>query len=624
MSLADHFEYLDLDAIDASDLVISSLDAPRVRNHTPPASLNPRADLLRAVGRSQPPPPPQVGGRRRKGDVQRSRELERVLALPLREPYTDRDRAAVQTILQLRTAPEPRMRLWPQQCAGLLAAADLANVSPDPLTGRRPGLLASITIGGGKTLLGALLGTIWDCKRPMILTDASLVDQTRRLIAQYRRHFKIPSVLQVLSYSTLSTAGREDVLSAYAPDAIICDEASNLKNAASARGRRLRRYLKSHPDTRLALMTGTAIRKSYRDLATLAALALWHWSPAPRDYPTQVEWSEALDQDAIRGPGALALLADRPGYVSTTVDPDEVRAAVARRLAVSPGVVVAGDAEVDVPLVVRVVETPTCPDIQAALADLKATWCRPDGEELALATEMAEVRKQISLGGYYAWVTEPDREWLLLRSAWRRAAREWIHGHPGSAELKVDSELALERAVVRGDIGDAEVLAAFEAWVAVRGRAKEPPKEWRWISTAIVEWLAEHLLAGAPAACFVRRIGFAETLAEISGLHHFASGDPPSGVSGDRSIVLSLDAYKKGQNMQMYSRALVVDPSPAAADWQQLIGRLHRPGQEAEQVTYEVLDIFRGDLMRAVEEAGWAASIQGMSQKLLTCTLEGV
>ncbi len=565
-----------------------------------------------------------------KSPVQRSRELDRVLALPRRGAFTPEHRERLREAL---TRPDASMRLWDVQCDALLAALEHVDRRSFACDERVPGLFAAIAVGGGKTLITALLGTVWGSKRPVIMTTAALARQAEQLIDEYRRHFYIPDRLQILPYSQLSHPDHSESLSRLNPDSIACDEAHSLASNQSARGKRLRRYLKSRPSTLVGMLTGTIAKRSLLEWSELAGIALCDWSPAPRDRPTRVEWAGAVDPDPHRPVGCLALL------VGTEEDPildplDKVRAALARRVRETPGCVTSPSEAIDVELVVRLVSTPHSDAIERQRATLAATWCAPDGEELVTAVEYAEVDRQVRLGGFYSWESEPDREWLDARRTYRRAVRHWLSDHPGrAANDYIDSPERLERALERGEVLDEEVRGAWLVWVAQRDSGYvPPPRVWRWIDEVIARWAAEQLMTpfvsdNPNVIAFGKRVGFARRVAELAGAPYHGEGQSAAQAilqeDGSRPVVASMGAHGQGRNLQVFSRALLLDPPPSGAHFEQLLGRLHRPGQKAPSVIYEVPDMFVDELERAIGEARWLSLSTGLPQKLVEATIEG-
>ena len=49
-------------------------------------------------------------------------------------------------------------------------------------------------------------------------------------------------------------------------------------------------------------------------------------------------------------------------------------------------------------------------------------------------------------------------------------------------------------------------------------------------------------------------------------------------------ILASVRSHGVGANLQKYCQNLVLSPSPSGSTWEQLLGRTHRPGQEADEV----------------------------------------
>ena len=90
---------------------------------------------------------------------------------------------------------------------------------------------------------------------------------------------------------------------------------------------------------------------------------------------------------------------------------------------------------------------------------------------------------------------------------------------------------------------------------------------------------------------------FARKLAEITGASYYgAEGLTDDGLkfiedaSPRDAVIASIKANREGRNLQrLWNRNLVVSPPDGADAWQQLIARTHRPGQEADEVTVDVL-----------------------------------
>jgi hypothetical protein len=119
---------------------------------------------------------------------------------------------------------------------------------------------------------------------------------------------------------------------------------------------------------------------------------------------------------------------------------------------------------------------------------------------------------------------------------------------------------------------------------------------------------------------------FARRLAQMTGATYYGAngmsdrGESITLVKPGRAIIASVQANSTGRNLQMFSTNLITSCSPSAAAIEQLIGRTHRDGQEADEVTVDVLlgcsehyDAF----YQALGGARAAADTLGHDQKLL-------
>ena len=85
-----------------------------------------------------------------------------------------------------------------------------------------------------------------------------------------------------------------------------------------------------------------------------------------------------------------------------------------------------------------------------------------------------------------------------------------------------------------------------------------------------------------------------------------------------------ISVHGTGKHLAQYSHALVLEPPVNGPLWEQLLGRLHRNGQE-QNVTYTSLahtQRFKADFAKAREEARYAMQMTGSKQKLLDASIE--
>ena len=551
-------------------------------------------DALKKIGAANPLD--REKGRYQLPPVSRSRELDRILALPRHEGYSAEARAELQTAL---ARPEGKMRLKEAQANALLAALE---GGPDGCA-----VVGALPVGEGKTLLAALLPTVLERPRALILTSASLLPQLRALIDEYRAHFYIRDDLLFESYAILSRPESTDLLSRLAPTLIIADEAHALRNAQSARGKRFWRFMAKEAGALFCPLSGTLTKKSILDQAPMLRRALRDWAPVPRDYPTLKEWAEALDPDGVRPPGALMQL---PGDAG-----DDARTRYARRLRETRGVIVPQGEALGASLVIEVLEPPPSPAIDAARAELARTWARPDGAELTTALEIAEVDRQLRLGGSYVWERPPDVAWLRARTTATRATREWLRNHNREG---CDSPALLADAVLDGR----EDVPEIAAWYTGRfDQILPPPKVWRWIDDgAHANWIASLVRTDPPCVCFCGVVAVGKHIAQVARAPYYGEGPAAARAvldeRGTRSIVCSLDAHHKGRNFQAWSRAVVVDFPPSADTAEQLLGRLHRFGQDADEVRFQCFSTHGAELLAAINGARFLGATTGQQQKL--------
>tara|TARA_Y100001973_G_scaffold100394_1_gene161425 strand:- start:907 stop:1311 length:405 start_codon:yes stop_codon:yes gene_type:complete len=106
------------------------------------------------------------------------------------------------------------------------------------------------------------------------------------------------------------------------------------------------------------------------------------------------------------------------------------------------------------------------------------------------------------------------------------------------------------------------------------------------------------------------------------GLDTFGSGTDLESIK-PRTVAASIAVHGTGSNLQQWSRAIVIEPPSSGDAWEQLLGRLHRPGQTADDVVfyvYQHTDAFSGAMRSAVERSGFIEATTGNPQKLLYAT----
>lgn len=584
-----------------------------------------------------------------------SAELNRVIALP-RRPRPNAD-----TFAQLSTYWTQRLGKPAAQC---ICKDHYKRRCPDKVLpvqawaleemSKYEGLLGPIGVGEGKTLLDLLAPMVVPrCRVAVLLIPAQLREQLlNQDWAFYEQHWVLPNraagrwfhpdrpVLHVVAYSELSGAKSSELLKQIRPDLIIADEAHNLRNMTAARSKRFARHFHEFPDTRLVCWSGTMTSKSLRDYAKLSTIALRSGSPTPAHYQQVEEWSEVLDPNPWPvNPGALAQLC-QPG--------EAVRVAYRRRVVETPGVVASPDTEnCQASLIFQERKVVCPPEIVERIRILEKSWDRPDSERLVDAFAVARCARELASGFFYRW-RWPRNESLPVRERWLAARKEWhseIREKLKSSKGQMDSPLLLAKAAIRwyeGYTHEGHTIPphtkngpqptwcaqAWPEWKEVRDTAK-PETEAVWISDFLVRECVEWA-TGGPGIIWYEHDCFGREVARRSGHAFYGPGAESSrGIleeRGDRPIVASIRAQGTGKNLQQFNRQLVANPPADGAAWEQLIGRTHRQGQLADEVTVAVfrhVEAFKDALDRARGLASYIAQSFGGSQKLLKAQFVG-
>lgn len=612
---------------------------------TPPAEKEFRPSIAEVFGRTSVAYDErsffaQSGGRRTGRPVSDSRDLQRVLELPSREKPDTAALAAALTARLSKGVVAPAcicQSRFHRPCADKLKSIQAWGLHEAETVG---GVLGPIGVGDGKTLLNLLTPMVMPkCKTALLLIPPDLKAQLLEVDWPfYEQHWHLPNLttgrwhapgrpyLHVVAFSELSSAKATDLLERINPDLIVVDEAHNLRSRGAARTKRFLRYMHGHQGVRLCAWSGTLTSKSLKDYAHLAALALGDKAPVPLVWPTVEEWASAIDpaEDFPAPIGKLAALC-KPG--------EHIHEGFQRRLRSSYGVVASGtEQNCNASIVVRERPFKVPAAVEDALKKLRASWDRPDGEALVSGLDVARCARELAAGFFYRWRwprKEPEEvreRWLTVRANWHRELREKLK----HSREHLDSPLLLAKAAIRfheGYRGELPTWCAewWPEWVKVRDTAK-PETETVWVDDSLAKDAAEWL-KNQTGICWYEHDAFGRKVAELSGAPLYGPGEEASSEilkeRGDRSIVASIRSHNKGKNLQMFSRNLVANPPGDGATWEQLVGRTHRTGQQADEVTvsvYRHTQEYREALDKARELASYIAGTMGGTQKLLRAT----
>ena len=540
--------------------------------------------------------------------VGQSDDLRRILALPWREkptPEEQAEMAKVMTAYLRRDNPAC-------ECAKLSPGrANPCITELNPIQGwylyegmLGGGAIGHIVAGGGKTGIDILLPMVApDCRRAVVLVPPGLRAQFRHDFERWSQHFKTPNlaggrwfvegrpVLTVVAYTELSSKGFATFLEVNKPQVLIFDEAQALANRSSTRTDRLLAYAEGHGGVRYFPHSGSLTANGLDDCAHLFTLALGDGSPLPNANGTVLEWATAIDPGENRAPvGALAQLCERG---------EGVRSGFRRRMVNTRGVISTVDAEVSARLEIHQrVPPPMPPAVKEALTMVRSRSIRPDLEEAEDEMTAAMWARQVAAGFYYFWryprgePPELIEKWFKARSAYFAAVRHKLEGR--RAPL-MDSPGYLKDAAVRcleGYKGDLPVWRCEELapWLELEDQV-QPVQGTAWIDDWLMRDAVQWGKANVGVIWYLHR-ACGQKIAQLGGFPYFGEGEAASEAialeTGSRTIVASIKAHGTGKNLEFFSRALVVNNPASGWQWEQLLARLHRRGQEAKCVRFDV------------------------------------
>lgn len=490
----------------------------------------------------------------------------------------------------------------------------------------RGGVIAA-GVGHGKTLIayGApeVLGIAPN--DTLVLLPSSLRETFRTEGALYAREFGTAPELPVLSYEQLSQPDSVQLLNDLAPKLIICDEAHHLINRDSTRTGRFLRYLEAHPEVMLVVMSGTLINKSVLDIEHLAKYALKAHSPFPRDYTLTAALARCVDpprrpQDVPSGEDfnrvCRWLGITKPARGAKTA----VREAMHARLVETPGFIHTVRTSCDASLYVQEFQVPIAPELRAHIENARDFWELPNGLFLFDDLRAGAAVNQLAHGFYYRPVEEAPDEWNLARLDYARELRRYIK-YTGRKN-GFDSPARVWYGIVEGDVTDTLLVSAWEHWLEIKDDF-ELDTTTEIVDTGLLRECvayADKVRNGAGCLMWYTHTGTASIL-EGLGVRVCWPGDEP--VYGDDLLAVSVQSHGTGKQLQAWSTQVVLTPPANGKAWEQLLGRTHRTGQDADEVWCHVLahtEQARKALRRAIEESRFSDAMQGQEPKLSVAT----
>lgn len=526
-------------------------------------------------------------------------ELRRVENIPRRHWSEEEAKDMAVQLTELLKTKRGTMTLRPVQ------ATALAEI------GMRGGLFGIIGVGAGKTIISLLSSVVSEAQRAVLLIPAKLVAKTKRDMDVLAIHWQIPKI-RIITYEWLGRAQAADALDSFKPDIIVCDEAHKLKNKSAAVTRRVARYMKANPTTKMVAMSGTISKRSLHDYVHLIRWSLKTEVPLPEGYNDLELWADALDErkGMLRRaePGALRVLCNPEENQMWPTNPREwARRAYRRRLVDTSGVIATQQTSVDASIIITCIEPPPSKAIDEAFDHLRKTWELPDGWPLTDALQVNRHAREMALGFFYKWEPRPPREWMDARKAWGQFVRETLsHSRSLDTEKQVKDQFP----------NSPELLA----WEAIQP-SFVPNTVPVWFDTSVLDYCKDWLETET-GILWVEHVLFAKRLSKETGVPYYGQGNagdaekhPPN-----KPFILSVAAGLEGLNLQGWSSNLVISPPPNNVQWEQLLGRTHRPGQQADEVTFDVAGFAFEQVSafwQARRDAEYVSSSLGAQQKIL-------
>jgi hypothetical protein len=592
------------------------------------------------------------------------------LAYNANSPFEVQDTPEFQRVLNLRR------RVWEEEiqvnnlCARMTAAfkipdgkQELRLIQAAALADAHDlrGLLAPIRVGEGKTLLTFLLPMVVPgIQRPTLLLPAGLVEKTWREFQVLKQHWlcHISYMTRamfdecVITYEKLGRDSGKDALMGRRPDMVIADEVHYLRNREAACTRRAERFMIANSETLFCGMSGSITKRSIRDYWHLAYWALREGMPLPRVKEEMEKWAEAVDEkktDAIarRDPGVLlSFCTDEEREVAKPTRDAPVgrtaqmpimhfrkklavaRTGYRRRFNETPGVISSPDKNLDCSLIIRRCDVDPGKKAQEHLATLRETWTTPNGDEVAMPVDVWRHARELACGFYYRWEPAPPGHWVAARKLWNWCVRQILSPegemHEDHSHLHLDSPMQVGLAISDGRITHPHVLAAHKQWQDVKNDYKINVVA-EWVDDSTLKYCMDWTKANPAGIVWTEHRAFGHRLAQMMGTGFCSSGGedengrPIEDYKG-APVVASVQANAEGRNLQAWHRNLIVTAPPTGSLYEQLLGRTHRPGQEADTVFVDWIsacDEQEQGFQQVLADAQYIQDTTGQSQKLL-------
>lgn len=470
-----------------------------------------------------------------------------------------------------------------------------------------------------------------DPSEAIIIATADLIKEAEREYKKYRAMgFDVCSP-DYISYSYLSRNPKE--LERRNPRLIICDEVHKLRNPKAQRVRGFTSYMRQNPDVVFVSLTGTITTSSIMDYAHLLRMCVGEDSPlpnpnAPMGWSRLQSLSRVIDATPVIPPSAMDYSIAE--YILQAGADETVRDAYHRLLRNTPGVYFSELPSYDGEIIIRKWKHDLPIELQSFADDVKKTGKLPNEEYLSNVLTVGEKQRQLATGFYYYPDIDPDLhtpQWVACRRAVNdlignvveRENKRWKHG--------VYTTEAKARAAYRaGEL----TSPLWDKWEQNYEHIPTPEKLTKWLDydvlrlyTAKAEELAKEL--EGPILLWYQHDAVKMALEEL-GVFVVQEGDaPPRGEDVPPVVAVSIWKHATGLNLQEdYAGMVLLQPPSNGGIWEQLLGRLARPGFRSEElhvVVNQSHSVWRKGLSRGMRDAKYCEETLKQPHRLFGATL---
>lgn len=473
----------------------------------------------------------------------------------------------------------------------------------------------------------------------------------------------------VMPYSLLRTEDTSELLEIVKPEEITLDEADELANRSAAQTKRLFRYVREHRPYGVAV-SGTTTSKSIIDYWHIISWCLGRFSPLPLDRQVAEVWSGIVDAEAA--PSIKQALPIQPlvewarrefPREAFSLDVTGYRKAYRIRLATAPGVVTTGAA--GIPTKLRIENRPVAaPETRPGWDDLAklveavdVDYLTPNGDRLEHAMLKYKWLHELSAGFYYELTWPSPEEYahrkhistatardILARAQAHHAARQdyaaelrpWLEHHH---RVGLDTPRLVGLSIARdGARHVPEVLVRL--WGVAKALDFEGRPDRDSAAVRVCDYKVDHAIQWAEGHrdqaivwYYHDELGLwlVEQLAAAGfrPLHCPAGREPSKTIrqttSAQRLVVASIRGHGRGKNLQHFKHQLVVQMPRSAKHLEQLLGRVHRQGQDRDTIIVDTCLTTAFDrqyLSAALNDALYIHQTTGSYQKAVTAVFD--